>query len=439
VPLSEVVDVQISSTPAAVTQQGFGIPLILSTDTRQAARVSFYTDTDGMVADGYLTTDVAYIYASSMFAQKPRPPRIAVGRMVAKPTAAFALAVAAVKNTTVYKVVVNGLSASFTSDGTATNDEIAAGVKAAIDALAQPVTTALVGVVGSQTVTITATVAGAFVSIYVDDPTLLMLTQTHADPGVAAELDAIKLYDDTWYGVVNPWNSKAMVTAIAAWVETNLRFYVATTLDGDVLSNAGGNVAATIKASSYKRTLPFYHGRNGEGAGAAWMALQFAKPPGSSTWAHKTLIGITPSKLNASQTTALQTNNVSWFRTLGGRNTTSRYSGKVASGEWADVIIGLDWLTARMQERLFQHLADSEKVSYTDAGIHELDAEIRAQLREAVTQGVLVDNANLRTVVPSAAAVSQTDRNNRALNAVKFYGDLAGAIHGLSVVGTVSA
>ena len=61
-----------------------------------------------------------------------------------------------------------------------------------------------------------------------------------------------------------------------------------------------------------------------------------------------------------------------------------------------------------------------------------------AVLRLAVANDILVDNDNLTVLVPKVADVSTADKANRILPDVEFNGDLAGAIHKITISGVVS-
>lgn len=111
--------------------------------------------------------------------------------------------------------------------------------------------------------------------------------------------------------------------------------------------------------------------------------------------------------------------------------------GKTASGEYIDVICGIDWLYARLQERLFRLLMINEKIPYTLKGIDLVRSEIIAQLKEAVYQGVLAPEPEPQVSTPKVEDIDVLDRKNRILPKVKFSGRLAGAIHQIHIEGEV--
>lgn len=435
--ISSIINVAILLAAAGVQQPGFGVPLILGATTHFTDRIRFYSGTDGMVSDGFLTTDPEYLAAQKMLAQSPQVQKFAVGRCANKPTMHWTITPTAV-NLTLYQVLVGAQTASYTSDGTATVDEINQGLMTAINALTSPgVTAALVGAPGSSTAfTLTATAAGSWVEVQITNPALLTLLQDNVDPGVAADLDAIKAVDNTWYGLVSVFSSKAEVLAIAAWAEANLKIYAQGVQDGDCLGAGTSDVMATAKTSTYARTSLWYHPDNGAFIGAALLGKLLPKDPGSATWGFKTLNSVAGVALTDTQITNLRNKYGNFYTSLGGVNCT--FDGKVSANEWVDIIIGRDWLISRIQTRCVNKLLALDKVAYTDEGIAIMEAEVRAALREGVDGDVLAGNPVPVVTAPLAANVSNTDKSNRVLNNLSFTATLAGAIQAANINGTVS-
>lgn len=437
-PLSDIVDVQITTLTGGVAQAGFGVPFILGYKALFIERIRFYTDPDGVATD-FATTTPEYRAAAVAFSQNPRPERIAIGRGLLPPTQRFDYYVVNVVNSQKYSIMVGATQVDFTSDASATNDEIIAGLQAAAAAVATALgfTASVQGVVGSTFLRILGNAAGNWMDTEVLDLNYLKVEQNHADPGVATDLAQIKLIDNSWYGLLTLYNSKAYVSAAAGWTEANEKLYIAASLDSEIATVAEGSatdIAKTLKTSAYFRTALFYHQNNGKFADAAWAGLVLPFDPGSETWKFKTLAGVPATVLTTTWQTNITNKLCNFYYTIAGRNITAE--GKVSSGEFIDVIRFRDWLKARLQERIFLMLANARKVPYTDAGIALVEAEVRAQLREGVDVGGLVDGFTV--IVPKAATVNPADKAARILRNVKFNAQLAGAIHAVKINGVIS-
>lgn len=81
--LDDVVQVTISRQTQSVSRRAFGWALILSIHTRFAERIRWYSQSSwaaDMVADGFATTDEAYLAAQNYFSPTPCPTQVAIGR-----------------------------------------------------------------------------------------------------------------------------------------------------------------------------------------------------------------------------------------------------------------------------------------------------------------------------------------------------------------------
>jgi hypothetical protein len=317
----------------------------------------------------------------------------------------------------------------------ATVAEIVNGLRSLIDALGLALT------LTDQTtyLRIVANVAGAFFGLFVGDIDKLGIAQDHADPGLATDLAAIKLEDDTWYGLLHCFNSKACVQAIAAWAETAKKLFIAQTQDSAIATTvlAGAtDVAAALQTSAYARTVPIYHPRNDKGIDSAWAGRCLPLDPGSESWKFKTLAGVPATQLTSTHRTNIKSKNCNYYEAVAGVNITAE--GVVSAGEFIDVIRFRDWLEADMAAGIFAALVRPEKVPYTDGGIATIEAEVRASLQRGVNAGGLSDNPAPAVTVPKVSTVASADKSARLLKNVKFTATLAGAIHAINISGNVS-
>lgn len=438
--LSEVANVSITSETAAVTQAGFGIPLILSASAGWTERVRSYATLTDVAAD-FASTLIEYQMAREILAQSPRPPVIYIGRRANKPTQRFAVTPTAA-NSTLYKMKIRSaatawVEVSYTSDGSATVTEIIAALKIAIDALGLAVT------VSDQTtyMRIVANTAGAWFGV--ESTTLpienLKVAQDHADPGLSADLDAIQVENNDWYTVLSMFNSKDEVTGIATWVEAAKKSFVAVTQETNVISLAlGGDtttVAYALKNSARDRTALFYHAASDGFVDAGVCGKCLPTTPGEETWAHKQLtLTAGATSLTSTHVTNLKAKYCGYFASIGGLSLT--FEGKASSGKFFDLTRLQDWVTARVQEGLVALVASARKVPYTDPGIHLVADVVKGVLAEGESNGGIAPGWVV--TVPLVAAVSTADKTSRTLNNVKFDYTATGAVQKMNVSGTAS-
>ena len=278
-------------------------------------------------------------------------------------------------------------------------------------------------------------------AIFSQNPSVSRVVVGRADSGdadIAASMAAIQNEDNSWYGVAVDQAMASDFAAIAAWVESAKRFSVLWTTDPNTYdATKSTDLASTLKALSYDRTAVIWHAQPSDGADypdAAWMGEGFPYDPGTSTWAYKTLAGIKPDNVSGKETT-LQNKNCNYYSEVGGVNITQE--GKVASGEWIDIIIGTDWLEARLREEVFSALVNNRKIPYDDTGIAMIEGLVKGVLQRAAKAGILQEDSIVVTV-PKYADIPQADKLARKLPDVKFRALYQGAIHRTTINGTIS-
>lgn len=442
--LSDFVSVQISLSALPLTRAGFGTPLLLAADAPAGftERVRTYTEADDLLDDGFTTSDATYLMAARLCQQDPRPPSFKVGRLALPPTQKFLITPTAVNSAT-YRMSVNDNEIEVTADGSATAAEIVTALTAAVDALSLAITCT-----GTTTLTLTANSAGDFFDVAVEDRSLLALAQTHVDPGAATDLAAIKDVDNSWYCILNAFNSELMVNAIAAWAETNKKLFPFATVDTacvTTVASGATDVIADQKTASRNWPTGWFQGSTGDMLDVAIAGALLPTDPGSETWAHKTVSGPVATRLTATEKTNLLAKNGNSYEIVGDPDAEVYITnpGKTGSGEWIDVVRFRDWVEANVAAEVFDTLRGvsnaQKKLPFTNAGIQAVAGAILAVLKRGVAAGGLVADS-LTVTAPKAADISPTDKANRVLTGVKFSATLAGAIHAVTPIkGTLVA
>lgn len=278
-------------------------------------------------------------------------------------------------------------------------------------------------------------------AIFAQNPTVNRIVVGRADSGdatVAASLTAIQNEDNSWYGLVADQAMVADFDDIAAWVESAKKLAIFWITDADAYdATKTTDLASVLKAAAYDRSAVIWHATPASGADypdAAWMGEGFPYDPGTSTWAYKTLKGVTPDNI-AGKETPLQNKNCNYYSEVGGVNITQE--GKVASGEWIDIIIGTDWIEARLREAVYSALVNNRKIPYDDSGITLIEGLVKGVLNQAAAAGILQADSIVVTV-PRYADIPQADKLARRLPDVKFTALYQGAIHRTTINGTIS-
>jgi Protein of unknown function (DUF3383) len=441
-PIQDIVQVNITANTVSPTRLGFGTPLVLTHHTRFPEAYRAYSSSNDMIVDGFTSYDDAYRMVSKILSQNPSVPQVIVGRKSTAPAFSTELTItSAVEGQRVQLKVVQPATGvvsqiDYLIPAAATTTTVATAVELLIEAV-----TGVASASSAAVITVTPEVAGRKVHMY----DLVNCTQEEvtADANFSTDLDALALENDDWYFVLINSSSEANILDVAAWAEANEspKIFLAdlSNTTGTALASST-DIAAALKLDSLKRTASLFTFDSDDFGASAWTGRGATSTPGFATWANKPLVGVTPKALTTTQKNALLAENVNYFITIRGRNMTQ--SGKVANGEFIDIVHGIDALTADIQESVLAVIAGSDKVPFNKAGFTVIEGTILGALKRFEApddSGVGLLNAGSSVVImPALESISLSDRQNRRLTGVKFTATLAGAVHFVSVVGTLS-
>ena len=437
--LDDIVSVQIALQTTGVVRGDFGTPMIVAPLMTFPERVRVYTSYAAAAEDDLPPNVLTAL--SDCFGQIPRPRQVKVGR---RAVLKGIINVANLIASGTYSLKVTGAvtnTYSYTADATPTAAEIATGLALAVkNDSDEEITATAVG----DTVEVAWIGAAGAIEL------LNGLSWGAISPltgATAKDLTAIADEDNSWYGLVMVERVKQTQLDAAEWTEANDKLFITATAEADVL-NAGvtTDLISVLKNTRYYRTAVLYHTNAAtEYPDAAWAGRVFTIKPGAETWALKSLASVTPSKLTATQKQTI---------TKKGGNTFEFYQtqialtapGKVASGEWIDVIRFRDWLKDTIQTNMAQMMINRDKVPYTDAGIALCVNNLRKSLQEGQTAGGIAPDeldANNNTVpgfvitYPRSVELAPSIKASRTLS-LGFVARIAGAIHMVEINGALA-
>lgn len=262
---------------------------------------------------------------------------------------------------------------------------------------------------------------------------------TAAPAGITTDLDGIRDVDDDWYGLVLDSQGAAEIAVARAWTESKRKIFLAQSGDdGCADANSTTDILATTHAANVGRSGIFYQPSIArDWLAASLMAGVLPLDPGSETWAFKTARGVTIYPLTDTKQTAVLNKKGNTYTVIAGLSLTK--NGTTGSGEFIDIVRGVDWMVARMKERVIFILANNPKLAYTDGSGQLLGGECDAVLQAGIKANFLAADPPPTVIVPRVSAQAPADRAARYFPGIRFSGRLAGAIHKLDFTGTVSA
>lgn len=446
--LADIARIVITTQGTGIKRPSFNTILVADFHTKYVDRVRSYSSPQGMIDDGFTVNDRAYKAVAAAFAQNPAPTRVKLGRRANAPDLQIDITPTAAHSTRYAIDLVGpaGLAgtAEFISDSNATVAEIVAGLVSAINTLALGITATDQS---STFVRLKAASAGLHFTVKVANYSLLSPQETHADPGIAADLAAINGADSDWYGYTQTTGSEAEVVAASAWIENNKKFAAFDSLDADVISNSTTDVASELQDDNLFRSKVVFRRDSSQFPALGWLARVFGFDPGSTTFEYHSINGVSAEPLTESQVVNLKAKNASAQLDYGGK--VMMVHSKVAAGEWMDIVRDRDWFESTMQidvaDAFAQASAAGRKFPFTNAGAAMLEGVLRKSLSKGLSSGFLADdvpegqNDPYVINVPDASDVALADRQARNYRPIEWSARVAGAIHLTEVFGTLSA
>lgn len=393
---------------------------VFAETVEQRDEIKRYTSLEG-VAEDFGTGTIEYQKANAAFSQTPRIQELKIGRRRSPQAQVMNVDVTTVTDDTDYTVVLNGETATFNSGFGATATSITTGLVAAVNALNEPVTLTNNG----TDFDIAADIPGE--SIILTATANLTTSTTTPNKGMADDILKAKQTDNNWYFLIINTELDLDIKEAAKTIETMEKTFFCQTSSPSVKNNAVGNIAAVIFGKRYDRTALNFTDDTTENRDITYAAAGAVRDPGSSTWVYKKESGVTAPVLTASQEANLTALNVNYQVVVKG--ITFSYTGKMSSGEYIDVMRGIDFFTIRLQEDYLEAQLNSPKIPYTQAGIDTVSQIISTRAEQCIGQGIF---ASFTVTLPSYDQTTASERGNRTITA-QFSGVLQGAIHKLIV------
>jgi hypothetical protein len=302
--------------------------------------------------------------------------------------------------------------------------------------------------VDALTITLYGAAATVNVTISGGTPPAMAFTSSVVPPDAnwTEALTKIKEQNNDWYAISVSARQMVHQQECAQWIQANEKLGGLCSGDSTITDEETGDIAAWAKLNNLDRVFVFFHpdAKLADDAvdalvpadpipEAAYFGKLLTKQPGSATWKFWELQNVPTYELTQRQVSNVENKNATWYMTTAGVPMTS--NGQVASGEYIDVVHGLDWLKARIQNLVFTALNNVDKVPYTDEGVQMVVSPLRVALEEGRKNGIL---ASYDIAFPAVADIPATEKGRRFLPDIKFNGVLAGAIHGTKINGVVT-
>lgn len=201
--------------------------------------------------------------------------------------------------------------------------------------------------------------------------------------------------------------------------------------------------STTITVSGLRRTVLFYCDATEEVPvpAAALVGETAGRTAGSFTYKNLILSGIAAQEMTEAELSAIHDKGGITFISKAGDNVTSE--GKVAGGEYIDVIDSEDYIIQQLAYKTQKVLNNAAKVPYDNNGIAMLESVAADVLLGAYNNGMIATkedgSPDYSVSYALRADTKEADRANRVYLGGSFAFTLAGAIHTVEITGTITA
>lgn len=364
--------------------------------------------------------------------QSPQPSPIKMLRLQSPATPTIRVTPSSFASTvysfTLELVGKDSVDISITSDESTSEDEICDAIEAAIEDLDDN---------GEDLEGLTVTASGA-TAAYLDlsmdegewfyisdwDHSRLAIEDRTQDPGVDADLSAIRAEDADWYHLACAYNSKDITEEVADWAETQRVLFFCNTSDTNAMDPLEtGDIQSTLDAKSYERTMCIFDktgtdGFAGVGAGAERAPFDPGAPPDAGgDFNAKTLAGVRANGLTPDQKTKLRDKGYTVIETTAGRHHT--LGGDAAGGKPMDQTRFEDWFAVRLQEDIAAMTLNNGRIPMSKKGLAMYESICRARIAAGITAGGILEvdseGNEPKISIPTLGQIPANDRAARVL------------------------
>lgn len=248
---------------------------------------------------------------------------------------------------------------------------------------------------------------------------------------LSAALNELIIDHNDFFYLVSVENGDDEIKELASWISTQEKIYGVTTQSIELLEEIKG-MYENVYVSVHDDDEAFH----AEGLLAYGAPLTI----GSYDFAHKQINGVRAASLSPADINRIKAaNGTTAVNEMG---LIVNLTGKALGGDFLDVIQSDYFLRARLREDVFQLLATTRKVPYTDPGIIQVVSVMDTRFRNAFGQGIIAPDENgepdFQITYPLRKDIPKNERAQRVLRNIKFRAVVAGAVENVEIDGVLT-
>ena len=474
--ISDIIKVSIAVAPNAVATDGFGPLLFMSKEfvpTVDVYPVRSYSSLKEVLAD-FPTGEIAAA-ATAWYSQKPTPKTFLIGAITHETvtpatsgtltaTVNAVLSDVKAKVDAVLTVDVNGVSKSTAAmdfSGALDLDAVVAIVASALSAANIALTVTQTS--GKFKLATVSTGANATVNNATGDAATVLKLDAASNPVALAGVPELSIAGDLaaiantpfnffYVGLDRKYRADSATAdnqmSVAKWCEGMGKVFGWGDSDANILISGKTTSFSRAKAQNLRNTIcVFDASENGNEypevsiLGRA-ATVNFNVANSALILAYKQGPGVAAADLSSGQVTALTAVNGNAFISVDGN--VMFWNGKMADGTWFDTVQGVEWLSQKIRNNVFNLFYQSTtKIPWTETGVALVNQQVTLALELARTNGLIAPGYdNEGTFYPDGYKVISTDlsllqsqKGERIWEGTSFIAIGSGALQGAEISG----
>ncbi len=258
-----------------------------------------------------------------------------------------------------------------------------------------------------------------------------------SEVAIDTALAALIVNHNDWYALLITERDATSLALAGTWALSNEKIFIGCSSAITALTGRNNNREAYLihdKAADYPE--------------AAWVGMCLPKDIGSITWKWKCPTGVSASSFTTTELNQIRTGHGQTFSKRSG--VVYSNEGITTGGEYIDNMMSRDYVKARLGEALFNLQIKNDKIPFDNTGFAMIESTMREVFKDCGENGIIAkvvteDDAELsdegvymyKITIPERSDISATDRAARNIPGIKFSLTVAGAVHNMTVNGTI--
>ena len=237
-----------------------------------------------------------------------------------------------------------------------------------------------------------------------------------------------------WYALAYVGTNEGAMYSGAAYAESQNMIFCVQSNSATIKTSATTDIMSRLFAAGYRRTFGTYRETLTDYVNSSLIARVLAADPGSITFWHRNLAGVTPDNLTTSELGYIEGKNTNNYAPIAGKG---RFEPGVSfDGNSIQLTRDLDYMMNEVTEELHALLVNRDKTPFNASGQVLIESTMTGTLERLVSEGVLEPGYTL--TIPDPADVDPSDKAAHKWSGITINGDYSDGVRTISFSATIN-